>query len=197
MQPCTISVDVTLPSIVASRGRAIPLSGERPAWHHRGMKRAAKVKPKKRPAAPKKKAAPRSAKKAAPPARKVPPRADFGAPIEGFFAEQPAHLRAILEELRKLVDEAAPDATSSLKWGMPFYTLGTSMKSMMCALAAFKEHVNLILSGPPGSFPDPKGLLEGDGKTGKHLTLRTLEDLPRAAVRAWLRTAAERARKQP
>jgi len=26
------------------------------------------------------------------------PRADFGAPIDGFFAKQPAHLRAILDE---------------------------------------------------------------------------------------------------
>jgi len=170
----------------------------------RAAKKGAKTTPKKKPAAAKKKVAPASRKKAGPasvkkvpaPVRKVPPRADFGAPIDEFFTKQPPHLRAILEELRKLVDEAAPDATSSLKWGMPFYTLGTSMKSMMCALAAFTEHVNLILSGPPGSFPDPKGLLEGDGKTGKHLTLRTVTDIPQAAVRACLRTAAERARAQ-
>jgi hypothetical protein len=64
---------------------------------------------------------------------------------------------------------------------------------MMCALAAFKSHVNLILSGPPGTYADPGGLLEGDGKTGKHLKLRALADLPRAAVRGWLKTAAARA----
>ena len=126
------------------------------------------------------------------PARKPAPRADLGAPVDGFFAKQPPQLRAILDELRTLVVEAAPDATSSLKWGMPFYTVSGET---MCALAGFKAHVNLILAGPPGTYADPDGLLEGDGKTGRHLKLRALDDLPRAAVRGWLRTAAERARK--
>jgi hypothetical protein len=120
------------------------------------------------------------------------PRADLGAPPDGFFRKQPPHLRSILEELRKLVDETAPDASSSLKWGMPFYTVDGHT---MCALAAFKAHVNVILPGPPGTYPDPDGILEGDGKTGKHLKLRSLEDLPRQTLRGWLQTAAKRARK--
>ena len=125
-------------------------------------------------------------------AKKPGPRADLGAPVDGFFARQPAHLRAILDELRKLVEEAAPEATSSLKWGMPFYELDGET---LCALAGFKAHVNLILPGPPGTLADPDGLLEGDGKTGRHLKLRALDELPRPAVRGWLRTAAARARK--
>ena len=88
--------------------------------------------------------------------------------------------------LRELVDEAVPTAESSLKWGMPFYTLDGQT---VCALAGFKSHVNLILSGPPGTFADPKGLLEGDGKTGRHLKLRSIDELPREAVRGWLRAA--------
>ena len=119
-------------------------------------------------------------------------RADLGAPIDGFFARQPPQLRAILEELRRLVDAAAPDASSSLKWGMPFYEIGGNM---MCALAGFKAHVNLILAGPPESFADPDARLEGDAKGGRHIKLRALDDVPRTAVRGWLRTAAAHARK--
>ncbi len=119
------------------------------------------------------------------------PRADFGAPVDPFFAKQPPHLRAVLEALRKLVEEAAPEATGSIKWGMPFYAVEGEM---MCALTAHKSHVNLILPGPPGTYADPGGLLEGEGKTGKHFTIRALEELPREAVRRWLRTASERAR---
>jgi hypothetical protein len=120
------------------------------------------------------------------------PRADYGAPVDGFFARQPPALRPLLDALRKLVDEAAPEASSALKWGMPFYDIGGNI---VCALGAHKAHVNLILSGPPGTFDDPDGLLQGDGKTGRHLKLTSLAELPRAAVRAWLHTAAERARK--
>jgi hypothetical protein len=149
------------------------------------------AKPKKKPAAANKKLA--AAKKKPAPAKKIGARPDLGKPVDGFFAKQPPHLRAILDELRKLVDEAAPEATSSLKWGMPFYSMGDQT---LCALAGFKAHVNLILPGPPGTYADPVGMLEGDGKTGRHLKLRSLDELPRTAVRGWLRKAAELARKQ-
>ena len=118
-------------------------------------------------------------------------RADFGKPIAGFIARQPPHLRAILEELRNLIEQEAPEAQSSLKWGMPFYTLGGAM---MCATGAHKSHVNLILSGAPDAFADPEGRLSGEGKTGRHLKLTSVDELPRAAVRGWLRTAAALAR---
>ena len=124
---------------------------------------------------------------------KAAPRADLGQPIAGFVSGQPAQLRAILEELQQLIEEVAPDVQSSLKWGMPFYTLeGT----MMCATSAHKSHVNLILSGPPEVFVDPEGRLSGEGKTGRHLKLTTVEELPRAAIRSWLQTAAALARAQ-
>ncbi|MBK7400109.1 MAG: DUF1801 domain-containing protein [Myxococcales bacterium] len=133
----------------------------------------------KKPAAP--------AKKAAKPA----PRADFGAPIDGFFAKQPAHLREILEALRGLVEAAAPAATASLKWGMPFYELDGKM---MCALGAHKAHVNLILSGPAAAYEDDDGLLIGESQLGRHLKLTAIEQLPRAKVKAWLATAVKLAR---
>jgi len=140
-----------------------------------------------------KRAARPSRAKKAPPARSTAgPRADFGKPIDGFFAKQPPQLRLILEELRNLVEEAAPAARSSIKWGMPFYTLAGKP---VCALAAFKAHVNLILAGPDGTFADPDRLLEGDGKTGRHLKLRTPDQIPRAAVRGWLAAAAALARR--
>jgi hypothetical protein len=160
------------------------------AMNTQRAKPAARTKhPKKRPgaAAKTKPAAPRAA-----PAKKPAPRVDFGAPVDGFFARQPTHLRPLLDELRRLVEEAAPDAGSSIKWGMPFYDIAGVT---MCALGAHRSHVNLILPGPSGTYADPEGRLAGEGKTGKHLKLQTMEELPRAAVRRWLRTAAALARK--
>lgn len=132
-------------------------------------------------------------KPAKPAAGKPGPRADFGKPIAGFFAKQPAALRPLLEELRDLVQDAAPDATSSIKWGMPFFTIDGGI---LCALGGHKGHVNLILSGPPGTYADPDNLLRGDGKTGRHLKLVAGDRVPRDAVRGWLATAAERARRK-
>jgi hypothetical protein len=143
--------------------------------------------------APAAKAAPAPVAKAAPaaPPPKLAPRADFGQPVDGFFKKQPPHIRPITDALRALVEEAAPDATSSIKWGMPFYNIG---EGMMCAIGAHKSHVNLILSGPPGTFEDPDNRLAGDGKTGRHLKVSRVDELPREDVQRWLRTAADRAR---
>lgn len=119
-------------------------------------------------------------------------REDFGAPIDGFVAKQPPEFRAILETLRALIEEAAPEVQSSLKWGMPFYSIGGKM---MCGTPAHKAHVNLILAGPPGAFDDPQGRLSGESKMGRHLKLTSLDDLPaKPLLRRWLRIAAEHAR---
>jgi hypothetical protein len=165
----------------------------RRSWHSAGVAtksksgKASKRKPKKQPVKA------RAAKKRAATAMKHGPRADFGAPIAGFFQKQPAPLRPVLESLRKLIERAAPDAESSITWGMPFYTIGGAM---FCALGGHKSHVNLILSGPPGTFDDPEKRLTGAGKTGRHLKLRSVDEIPTKAVQEWLRTAANLARKK-
>lgn len=144
----------------------------------------------KKPAA-KKSAAKKSAAKLAAAPKKPAPRKDLGKSIDGWFTKQPAALRPIGQALRKLVEETVPEATSSIKWGMPFFSLGDTM---MCAIGGHKSHVNLVLAGPPASFDDPDGRLTGEGKTGRHLKVRTLDELPAAKVRGWIATAAANAR---
>lgn len=119
------------------------------------------------------------------------PRADFGAPVDGFFLKQPPALRPIVDALRTMIEAAAPEATSAIKWGMPVYSVGGAI---MCAITAHRAHVNLVLSGPPSAFDDPEGRLTGSGKTGRHLKLETLGELPRASVKAWLAKARAIAR---
>jgi hypothetical protein len=118
-------------------------------------------------------------------------RADLGAPIDGFFSKHKGPLRAVLVELRKIIESTVPDAESSIKWGNPFYTLNGKM---MIAMSAHKAHVNLILAGPPNAFADPHKRLTGEGKTGRHLKLTSLDELPRDEVRGWVKTAAKLAR---
>ena len=130
------------------------------------------------------------ARRAKPAVKAAPRRADFGAPIDAFFAKQPPAMREIVDALRAMIEDAAPNAAASLKWGQPFFAVDGTM---LCAIGAHKAHVNLILSGPPGTYADPDARLVGAGKTGKHLKLTSVDDLPRAQVRRWLATAAKRA----
>ena len=125
------------------------------------------------------------------PARKMSARADYGAPVDGWFKKQPEPHKTILAMLRELVNEAAPDAKSSLKWGQPFYEVGGGM---MCALTSHKAHVNLVLTDSDSIFKDPKGLLDGASKLGSHIKLRKVEDVPKPEIRRWLKAAAAHAR---
>ena len=156
-------------------------------------KRAKSAKPEKKKATsakPAKSASKPGAESSA--MKRYAPRADLGAPIDAFFAKQPPALRPIVEALRDVIQQAAPDAESSLKWGMPFFSL---RGEMLCAIGAHKSHVNLILHGPPGTYADPDGLLTGESKMGRHLKLTKIEDLPRRTVAGWVRTAVEQAKK--
>jgi hypothetical protein len=145
---------------------------------------------KKTASAPKKKTAKNAAANAAP--KKPARRADFGTPVDSFFARQSPAFKPITDALRKLVEDGLPGAESSIKWGMPFY----KVKGKMCvAIGVHKAHVNLILSGDPTSFADPKGLLEESAmKGGRRLTLRSIDDLPTKEVKAWLKVVAKNAR---
>ncbi len=178
-----------------TKPRSAPKGARRPTSRKAALRKASAKRPARTTssrnparAAPARKPARAPAPSAAP--RRPASRADFGAHIDGFFARQPPGHRAILEALRALVDEAAPDAASSLKWGMPVYTLGGKM---FCALGSHKAHVNLVMAGPPSAFADPDGRLAGQGD-GRHLRLTALEELPRDQVRGWLRVAVEAAR---
>ncbi len=158
--------------------------------HHRHVptkKTTAKAAAKKKPTA--KAATKKATTKAA--AKRPPTRKDLGAPIDSFFTKQPPALKAILVELRTIIEAEVPEATSSIKWGNPFFSLDGEM---MAAISAHKAHVNLILAGPPGAFADPNGRLEGEGKTGRHLKLTSIDQLPRVEVRGWVKTAAKIAR---
>jgi hypothetical protein len=132
------------------------------------------------------------ARAAAPAARRTAPRrADYGASLDAYLSRLPADARERVDALGALVAEAAPDATASLRWGIPWFAVGGET---FCAVAGFRSHANLILPGPPGTFADPGGLLEGEGKTGTHLKVRDLAELPRTAIRGWLRAAVRAAR---
>ena len=129
-------------------------------------------------------------KKAAP-AKHAMARTDFGSQIDGYFKKQKSPMREVLVELRKIVESEVPEAQSSIKWGNPFFTLNGKM---MVAMSSHSSHVNLILAGPPSAFADPHHRLTGAGKTGRHLKLASLAELPRTEVRGWVKTAAKIAR---
>ncbi len=95
-----------------------------------------------------------------------------------------------------VIDELAPcyeniyDAYSAVAIG---YGSSERMSDAVCHIAVYTRGVNLGFSEGT-SLPDPEGELEGTGKHIRHLGLKTKEDLPRPAIRIFLKRALALAR---
>ena len=144
-------------------------------------KAVAKKKTAKKPVA-KKPAAKKSASKPA-------PRADFGKPIDGFLAKQPPTLRAIVEALRAMIEEAAPTAQASAQVGHAVLHRRRHDDGRGRRAQGARESDP---SWPGRTYDDPDGLLVGEGTTGKHMKLASVDQIPKDTVRGWLETAAKR-----
>lgn len=107
--------------------------------------------------------------------------------VEVYFAQQPADKRVLLDKLRVLVVKAIPDATVSIKWGVPVYARNGRQ---VCALASFKDHVGLNFFAPPAKLVDPEKKLEGGGKVSKMLKVRSAADIDATSIQRWLKAAA-------
>ena len=72
---------------------------------------------------------------------KSPPR-----DIDGFIARSPAAVRDALERVRAAIRKAAPEATETIKYGVPTFVL----RENLVHFAAFKNHI--------GFYPTPSAI---------------------------------------
>jgi len=91
--------------------------------------------------------------------------------VTAYIAARAEFAQPILNHLRGLVHSHVPDASETIKWGMPFFEYQGRSLAMM---AAFKVHAGVgIFDGSPMASGD------GMGNLGK---LGCLADLPADAV---------------
>lgn len=91
--------------------------------------------------------------------------------VTAYIARAAPFAQPILCHIRQLVHQAVPEASETIKWGMPFFAHDGQALAMM---AAFKAHAGFgIFDGTP------MGSGEGMGNFGK---LVTIADLPADVV---------------
>jgi len=113
----------------------------------------------------------------------------------GFLEAYDRHIADLALALRETILEEAPDASESI---YQVYTVAIwfgfsgKMKDMFCYIATNAGHVNLGF--PRGAaLPDPNRVLEGDGKTMRHIKFRSRRDVERPFVRRCIQAAMEEA----
>jgi uncharacterized protein YdeI (YjbR/CyaY-like superfamily) len=96
--------------------------------------------------------------------------------VDAYIEKSAAFAKPILEKLRKLIFQAAPDVTETIKWSFPNYEV---YGSMLCSMAAFKEHCAFGF-WKASLLKDPEGILAlAERNSMGHLDkLTTVKDLP-------------------
>ena len=142
-------------------------------------------------AAKKKKVAPTPVGASKPtPKKNAARRDDDDEPIGPWFDQWPPEKRVPLQQLRRLVEKTVPQATSGLKWGVPFWTLDGKQ---FCDLVALKHEVALGIFAPPDVFDDPQGQLSGTSNEYRVLKVKDGAEIDEASVKRWLAAAVDAA----
>ena len=89
----------------------------------------------------------------------------------------------ILEELRKLVNDTVINATESIKWSMPVFTGQKNFAYMRYA----NSHITFGFTLHIDQLKDPGHLLEGEGKTMKHIKITQLDEKLKLQITEWLK----------
>lgn len=106
--------------------------------------------------------------------------------MDGYVGKLPEGQRQIVESLRRLIREAAPQATEAFKWAQPVY----EMNGPFAYIKAFGEHVNFgFWRGV--EIDAGRGLLVSGGERMAHMKLRETGDVKPAEIARMVKRAVE------
>lgn len=75
--------------------------------------------------------------------------------VDEYIAQADENVRSTLDALRKCILKAAPDATESISYGMPFYEYGgKGYKGRLVYFGAFKNHISIFIPTSLTDYPD-------------------------------------------
>lgn len=99
-------------------------------------------------------------------------------------------IQIIISELRALIQTSFPDIIEQVDIPSKIiaYGYGTRYADLICAIAPFKNHVNLMFSKGK-LLPDPAGILEGTGKSAQHVKITTQAEISNPAISGLLQEA--------
>lgn len=108
------------------------------------------------------------------------------ADVDQYILDADEELQKILRNLRNLIEHTVSDVTEHFKWSQPVYR----REKDFCYLRHTKKHVNL------GFFnfnllDDPENLLEGSGKTMRHIKIQDWQFVDQDYLKDMIIQAAE------
>ncbi len=112
--------------------------------------------------------------------------------LEDFLELFTPGIRELILQARALILDCFPDALEMVDRPSGIVAYGFSRKytDLVCAIAPFQRHVNLMFSRG-AELPDPGGLLTGTGKRARHVRIEQSEDICCPELRSLILAALE------
>jgi hypothetical protein len=113
--------------------------------------------------------------------------------INAYVKDKDEKLREVAQGLRRLMKKTVAGTKETVNpWKIPTF----ESNGPMCLLMVGKNHVTFgFLRGT--DLPDPAKLLEGTGKSLRHVKLRSTEDLRKPALKKLILAAARLNKREP
>lgn len=118
--------------------------------------------------------------------------------FEKLLLEKPVRVQLLYREVRKLVLQACPTSNELLYHTHALssvYSLSDKLKHAFCHIPVYSNHVNLGFN-LGAELDDPHGILAGNGKKIRHITIRQSSDLGHPGIGRLLANAIELAENQ-
>ncbi len=90
--------------------------------------------------------------------------------VDTYISKLKSPQKEVCQKLREIIHKALPEIKEEMKWGVPTFGSGKFY------IVALKDHVNLGFS-LEGLSEEEKGLLDGSGKTMKHIEIGESKDI--------------------
>lgn len=110
-------------------------------------------------------------------------RTDYGSSADQYYDDIDETLNETALAIRQLIVSTLPQASERIKWGVPVY----EHDGLICAVRAYKNYIALQFFDVGIYLDDPEGLLEGTGKTARHVKVRNKKDVKRRLFSSWLK----------
>ena len=110
--------------------------------------------------------------------------------FRSFLDSYAPQVRNLALDARELVLRLVPNAEEKVL--RPWKTIAYGLSKKFCAISPYRSWINLHFH-QGASLPDPAGLLEGTGKSARHVKIASSSDLRRRALAGLIRAASHQA----
>jgi hypothetical protein len=107
--------------------------------------------------------------------------------ITEYIQNAPEPHQQIMQAIRTLIHQQVPGVVEEYKWSRPVFRAAKDF----AYLQANKQYVTLGFTGDLSKLDDPQGLLEGTGKTMRHIKIRNMQELAAAPLAKWLHAISQ------